>query len=177
MVEIVERLLTIRRQLGLFGLIPLYGLMLLDNAGWCGGAGLDLLRNVNSVSFFPNPIYIGRSTGDVLQHLNNEVFAGGLVVSNARPLSYQVIVYTPLRAWYSQKWNTPHSEERLAELDALFRDGQVVGDWCCRKMIAIVERQKDREATVKLVALGYQLAYENADYDILLRLPLRSAGP
>jgi hypothetical protein len=169
MVEIAERLLANPRRAGRFALIPLYGLMLLDNAGWCGGAGLDLLRNGKSDSFFPNPIYIGRSAGDVLRQLNDEVFSGGLVVSNARPLSYQVIVYTPLRAWYSQMWNTPHPEERLAELKALFQEGREFGDWRCRKMIAIVERQKDREAKGKLLTLGYKLAYENADYDIFLR--------
>jgi hypothetical protein len=38
-------------------------------------------------------------------------------------------------------------------------------------MIAIVERQRDREATEKLLALGYQLVYENLDFDILLRPP------
>jgi len=171
MVEIAERLLANPRRAGRFALIPLYGLMLLDNAGWYGGAGLDLLRNGKSVSFFPNAIYIGRSAGDVLRQLNDEVFAGGLVVSNARPLSYQVIVYTPLRAWYSQMWNTPRPEERLAELKALFQDGRDFGDWCCRKMIAIVERQKDREAKEKLLTLGYKLAYENIDYDIFLRPP------
>jgi hypothetical protein len=177
MVEIAERLLASPRRGGLFGLTALYGLTFLDNAGWCAAAGLDLLRNGKSVSFFPNPIYLERSAADVLRKLNDEVFAGGLVVSNARPLSYQVIVYTPLRAWYSQEWNTPHSAKRLAELAALFRDGQDSGEWCCRKMIAVVQRQKDREATVKLLVLGYRLTYENADYDILLRLPLRSAGP
>jgi len=171
MVEIAERLLAIPRRIGLPGLIALSGVIFLDNAGWFGGAGLDLLRNGNSVSFLPNPIYVGRSAGDVLQRLNDEVFAGGLVVSNARALSYQAIVYTPLRAWYSHWAYTPHPEERLAELDALFQDGQDFGDWCCRKMIAIVERQEAREARGKLLALGYQLAYENVDYDILLRPP------
>jgi len=78
--------------------IALSGLMFLDNAGWFGGAGLGLLRNGRDISFFPNPIYIRRSTCDVLHRLNDKVFAGGLVVSNARDLSYQVIVYTPLRA-------------------------------------------------------------------------------
>jgi len=177
MIEIVERLLASPRLVGRFGIISLYGLMLLDNAGWCGGAGVDLLRNGRSGPFFPNAIYIGRSAGDVLRQLNDAVFAGGLVVSNARPLSYQVIVYTPLRAWYSQIWNTPHAEQRLAQLDALFGDGQDIGEWCCRKMIAIVERQEDGAATGRLVALGYQLVYANADYDVLLRLPLRSAEP
>jgi hypothetical protein len=169
MVEIAARLLAIPRRISLFGPIALTGLIFLDNAGWFGGAGLDLLRN--GVSFFPNPIYIRRTARDVLQRLNEEQFAGGLVVSNAPALSYQVIVYTPLRAWYSQMWYTPHPEERLAELDALFQDGRDFGDWRCRRMIAVVERQKDREARGKLLALGYQLAYENVDYDILLRPP------
>jgi len=42
-------------------------------------------------------------------------------------------------------------------------------------MIAIVYRLKDRDAKEKLVALGYRLAYQNADHDV----PLRSAraGP
>lgn len=169
MVEIAERLLAIPRRIGLPGLIALSGLIFLDNAGWFGAAGVNLLKNSNSVSFFPNPIYIRRSAWDVLQRLNDELFAGGLVVSNAPALSYQVIVYTPLRAWYSQMWNTPHPEERLAELNALFEDGQDFGDWCCRRMIAILDRQKNREARGKLLTLGYQLVYENLDYDILLR--------
>lgn len=177
MVQIAERLLALRRLAGLFGLITLSGLMFLDNAGWYGAAGLDLLKNGNSVFFFPNPIYIERSARDVLQQLNDDLFAGGLVVSNARPLSYYVIVYTSLRTWHSQIWNTPHPQERLAELGALFHDGRDIDDWCCRKMIAIVERQKDSEATGRLITLGYRLAYANAEYDILLRLPLRPTGP
>jgi hypothetical protein len=80
-------------------------------------------------------------------------------------------VYTPLRAWCSQMWNTPHAEGWLAELDALFRDGQDRGDWRCREMIAIVDRQMDPVAREKLLALGYRLAYQNIDYDVLLRPP------
>jgi hypothetical protein len=171
LVEIAERLLATSKRARLCGPIALFGLIFIGNAGWFGGAGLDLLRNGNSDSFFPNAIYIGRSARDVLQRLNDEVFAGGLVVSKARALSYQVIVYTPSRAWYSQMWNTPHPEKRLAQIDALFQNGQDFGEWCCRRMIAIAERQKDHEAIGKLLALGYQLAYENADYDILLRPP------
>jgi hypothetical protein len=171
MIKIAELLLAAPWRIGLPASIALSGLMFLDNAGWFGGAGLDLLRDGKEVSFFPNPIYIRSSAWDVLQRLNDRVFAEGLVVSNARELSYQVIVYTPLRAWYSQMWNTPHPAERLAQLDALFQEGQDLGDWCRRKMVAVVERQKDREATEKLLALGYELAYQNIDYDVLLRPP------
>jgi hypothetical protein len=170
MTRITVRLLAAPRRVRLPALIALSGLFLFDNAGWFAGASVDLLRNGHSDSFFPNPIYIKRSAEDVLQRLNDEVFADGLVVSNAPSFSYQVIVYTPLRTWYSQAW-TPHPDERRAELDALFRDGRDLSDWCCRKMIAVVERQEDREATGKLLALGYQLVYGNPDYDILLRLP------
>jgi hypothetical protein len=102
MVEIVERLLSMPRHFGPPVLIGLYGLMFLDNVGWFGAAGLDLLRNGNSETFFPNPIYIGRSARDVLKRLDDQAFTGGLVVSNVLPLSYQVIVYTPLRAWHSR---------------------------------------------------------------------------
>jgi hypothetical protein len=171
MVKIVERLLSTPRRIGVPVLVGLYAFMFLDNTAWFGAAGLDLLRNGNSETFFPTPIYIGRSARDVLTRLDDEVFAGGLVVSNSLPLSYQVIVYTPLRAWHSQEWNTPDSKERRAELYGLFHDGRDLGEWCCRKMIAVLERQKDRETTEKLLALGYQLAYQNVDYDILLRAP------
>jgi hypothetical protein len=172
MTRITAWLLAAPRRIGLPALIALSGLFLFDNAGWFTGAGVDLLRNGNSDSFFPNPIYIRPSAEDVLQRLNGEVFADGLVVSNAPALSYQVIVYTPLRAWYQpEMWNTSYFAERLAEVHALFQHGQDFGDWCCRKMIAIVERQKDCEATEKLLALGYELAYQNIDYDVLLRSP------
>ena len=107
----------------------------------------------------------------MLQRLNDKVFAGGLVVSDARELSYQVIAYTPLRAWYSQMWNTPHPAERLAELEALFQDGRDLEDWRSRRMIAIVDRQKDHDATWKLLVLGYELAYQNVDYNVLFRAP------
>jgi hypothetical protein len=170
-VKLAEQLLSAPWRIGLSASIVLSGLVFLDNAGWFGGAGLDLLRSGNSVSFFPNPIYIGRSARDVLERLNDKAFAGGLVVSNARALSYQVTVYTPLRAWYSQMWNTPHPLERLAELDALFQDGRDFSDWCCRKMIAIVDRRNDGEATAKLLALGYELVYQNIDFEVLLRPP------
>jgi hypothetical protein len=169
MIRIAERLLATPWRIGLPASIALSGLVFLDNAGWFGGAGLDLLRDSKEVSFFPNPIYIQRSAWGVLQRLNDRVFAEGLVVSNARDLSYQVIVYTPLRAWYSQMWNTPQPLERLAEIEALFHDGRDLGDWRCRRMVAVVDRQKDHDATEKLLALGYELAYQNADYDVLLR--------
>ena len=173
MFRIAERLLAAPWRIGLSTSVALSSLILFDNAGWFGGAGLDLLRDGRDVSYFPNPIYIQRSAWDVLQRLNDSVFEEGLVVSNARDLSYQVIVYTPLRAWYSQMWNTPHPLERATEIEALFRDGRDLGDWRCRKMIAVVGRQKNPEATGKLLALGYQLAYQNVDYDVLLR-PARS---
>jgi len=171
LVEIAERLLSRPRRVAVPGLIALCGFMFLDNAAWFVVAGLDLAETRNSDFFFPNPIYIDRNARDVLNRLNNAAFAGGLVVSNARPLSYQVIVYSPLRAWYSQMWNTPDPEKRLAELDALFRAGRDIDAWRRRKMIAVIERRKDPEANRRLLALGYQLAYQNTDYEILLRLP------
>jgi hypothetical protein len=170
LVDITKRLLALRGP-GLAVLTVLCGLMLLDNAVWFGGAGIDLADNGKSEDFFPNPIYIDHRAQDVLERLSGEEFADGLVVSNERPLSYQTIVQSPLRAWYSHEWNTPHSEQRLAELDALFHLGQDIDDWRRRKMIAVVQRQKDPAASGMLMALGYRLAYQNAGYDILLRLP------
>jgi hypothetical protein len=41
--------------------IALSGLIFFDDAGWFGGAGVNLLRNGKDVSFFPNPIYIQSS--------------------------------------------------------------------------------------------------------------------
>ena len=170
-VESADRLLATPRRVGVAWLIGLSGLMLVDNAAWFGGAGLDLLRNGKSASFFPNAIYIGGSTRDVLNRLNDEEFAGGLVVSSSQFLSYQAIVYTPLRSWYSQVWNTPYPEKRLAELDALFSAGEDLDAWRCRKMIAVVERQRDQDASARLRALAYGLAYANAEHDVLLRPP------
>jgi len=175
-IKIAERLLAAPWWIGLPASVALSCLIFLDNAGWFGAAGLDLLRNGRDVSFFPNPIYIRRSAWDVLHRLNDQVFAGGLVVADARELSYQVTVYTPLRAWYSNIWFTPHPEVRLAELAGLFRDGRDLDDWCYRRMIAIVERQRDREATGKLLTLGYEIVYQNVDYDILLRPPHSSCA-
>jgi len=168
-VKIAERLLVLPRRVGAAWLVALSGFMLLDNAIWFGGAGFDLLRDGKSATFFPNAIYIDNSARDVLNRLNDEQFADGLVVSNSPFLSYQAIVYTPLRAWYSQIWNTPYPEKRLAELDALFSASEDLDAWRCRKMIAVVERPKDRDASARLLALGYDLAYANAEYDVLLR--------
>ena len=42
-------------------------------------------------------------------------------------------------------------------------------DWYCRRRIAIVDRLKDRDAREKLQARGYRRAYQNSDYDVLLR--------
>ena len=168
-VEIAERLCAFPRRVGAAWLVALSGLMLLDNAAWFGGAGLDLLRDGKSASFFPNAIYIGGSARDVLNRLNDKEFADGLVVSNSQFLSYQAIVYTPLRAWYSQIWNTPYPEKRLAELDELFSAGEDLDAWRCRKMIAVVERPRDRDASGRVRALGYDLVYANAEYDVLLR--------
>jgi hypothetical protein len=172
-VEIAEYLLALPRRVGAGWLISLSGFMLLDNAAWFGGAGLDLLRDGKSTSFFPNAIYIGGSARDVLHRLNDAEFADGLVVSNSQVLSYQAIVYTPLRTWYSQMWNTPYPQKRVAELDALFSAGEDLAAWRCRQMVAVVERQKDPGASDRLLTLGYGLAYANADYDVLLR-PARS---
>lgn len=176
LVALAERFLSTRRRFMVPGLFALWSLLLLDNAAWFAGAGLDLAKNGNSDFFFPNPIYIPRSARDVLEKLNNEAFAGGLVVSNAEPLSYAVIVYTPLRAWYSQMWNTPYPQTRRAELDALFRAGRDSDVWRRRKMVAIIERRKNPDAGLRLTALGYSRVYENADYEILLRWPHLSSS-
>jgi hypothetical protein len=172
LVAFAERFLLMRRRFAAPGLFALGGFLLLDNAAWLFGGGLDLAKNGMSDFFFPNPIYLSRNARDVLERLNNQAFEGGLVVSNAEPLSYAVIVYTPLRAWYSQRWNTPYPQTRRAELDALFRDSQDIDAWRRGKVIAIIERRKNPEAGPKLLALGYHRAYENADFEVLLRLPL-----
>jgi hypothetical protein len=68
-------------------------------------------------------------------------------------------------------WNTPYPEKRLAELDTLFDAGEDLPAWHCRKMIAVVERGKNPDASGKLLALGYSLTYANTEYDLLLRSP------
>jgi hypothetical protein len=154
--------------------VALLGVMLLDNSAWFARYGAEILQHSYTRAFEPG-LYMSRGTWKVLKQLNDARFAGGFVVAQSRPLSYYAIVYTPLRAWYSQEWNTPHPKERLAQLDDLFNHGTDLDEWRHRKMIAVVNKPDTAGVDDRLLMLGYQTAYGNAEFDVLVRAPIEPA--
>ena len=116
-------------------------LFLLDNAAWLGTQALQ-----NAGGFGAARTLTPQERG-ALAALNRPDYAGHLLVADDARLGYDAIVYTPLRAWYSQEHSTPWSLERLADIERWRAEGSEPADWRGRPVVFLVaDRGQDPAA-------------------------------
>jgi hypothetical protein len=165
MVSVTRSLLTEHCWKNYFVAGSLVALMLLDNAVWFGWRTGAIVWGAQG----GGTLRMSADFRDVLSQLRSDLYAHGLVISDDPKVAYFVIVYTPLRTWYSHVYNTPFAAKRKIEIDALFKDGVDLADWKQRKMVVVTAKRQTRESLQRLLDLGYHLTYENGEWIVLLR--------
>jgi hypothetical protein len=99
---------------------------LTDNALWMAGHCLT-----------PQGIYLDSRQQKLLAWLRSNAPPNALVIADDYYLSYMVLVYTPLRAWYSHYANTPGAVERETEVKRYFEQGIEPRAWRNSNLIFI----------------------------------------
>ena len=144
------------------------GLFVFDNAGWFGRAAMW-----EHYSNEPNGITLDAQERAVLGRLQDPHYRGYLLVSESPKLGYLATVYSPLRAWYSHVFNTPHAKLRNAELADFFANGSEPDAWRGRPLLAVVLRQEPAIAE-RLETAGFTAVMTNDEFLVLARA---SGGP
>jgi hypothetical protein len=85
-------------------------------------------------------VTLSEDSEEVLQWLQQNVREQELLVSDNSTLAYLGTVYSPIRAWHSHWSNTPHAEQRKAELEAFFGEHTVPQAWQGRTALVLFDR-------------------------------------
>jgi len=148
--------------------VLIVGLFVFDNAAWFGRAAMW-----EHYSNEPNGIALDAQERAVLGSLQDSHYRGYLLVSQSPKLGYLATVYSPLRAWYSHIFNTPHAKLRKAELADFFANGSEPEAWRGRPLLAVVLRQEPVIAE-RLETAGFSAVLTNDEFLVLARA---SGGP
>ena len=97
----------------------LMGVFLLDNAAW-------LVKNAIHNEFL---VSLTRSESGVLTWLSHNLKSGDMVVCEDETISYLVSTYTWGRSWQGHEKNTPHVQQRRAEVDEAFSQDRILPEW------------------------------------------------
>jgi hypothetical protein len=117
-----------RRLLGRLCAVAIVLLFISDNALWLASrtAPIGVYQTADQIEMF--------SWMDTSEH------RGAVVLADRPHVGYLAIVYTPLRAWHSHLFNTPHGRERRREARAFFQDGVFLDEWRGMRMLIVYEQ-------------------------------------
>lgn len=157
-----------RRLIGLAMVVGLFGLFVSDNAAWFA----NLPERVG--------VYHTPAERDLVRWMDQPQHRGAVVLAQAPEIGYLAIVHTPLRAWHSHPYNTPHVAQRRREARAFFEDGAFLEDWRGQRLLIVYERDGPADPGGGLPDdVTYSIAY-NSDAFVVLDVqspPLMAAEP
>jgi hypothetical protein len=116
-----------RRVLGPLGAAAIVGLFIADNALWL------------ATRQGPIGVYTTAQQRELLAWLDTPELRGAVVLAEQSEIGYLATVYTPLRAWHSHLFNTPHGRERRQEARAFFQDGAFLDEWRDMRMLIVYD--------------------------------------
>ena len=120
LVALLRRLLQRRRRLAVAAIA---GLFLLDNAAWL------TVQAVQNAGGFGAARYLTANEREILRVLDSPGSSPLLLVSEDDRLSYDALVYTNWRSWYSHEHLTPYAAERRAEIARWAAAGEEPRAW------------------------------------------------
>ncbi len=140
-----------------FIILPLFIITCLsDNIFWM----YSKANKVSTIAF----LYKDEDTNELFNELNKPEYASSLVISNDYRAGYWVTVYTPLRSWYSHKYNTPHNTIREQQIDTFFASNKIPDQWRNIYCTIILNRNAGGINSVKEVLKNMEETYENSTY-------------
>ena len=164
--SVYARLLALRpRTLGVALAAGLGALSLFDNAVWFGRVAY-LIRQHQSWT-----IYMRKDLAVSFERLSEPEMRGRLLISNDEAAMYLATVYTPLRAWRSHEFSTPHPLQRRAEIHQFLATGAEPEPWRSRRMVALVDTAAWKGLQYRFEACGFQPAGRYGAYHVLIRDP------
>jgi hypothetical protein len=84
---------------------------------------------------------------------------------------YLATAYTPLRAWRSHEFNTPHPLQRRSELHHFLAFGTEPEGWRSRRMVALVDTANWQGLQYRFEARGFLPAGRYGAYHVMTRDP------
>ena len=139
---------------------------LADNVVWFASLCVPAVTGRKPLGF-----YLSAAQRDVFAYLERPEFAGTLVVSTDRMISYGTTVYTPLRAWTSHPFNTPNYVEKEMVLIDFYKRGQMFDGWRGRRVLSIIDAGLASALGPRAEQVGFHKAYENRAYVVYVHEP------
>ena len=122
-------------------------LMLLDNLVWLG------------VTAHKSPgIFLNADERSFLAWLDQSQHANAVLLADDR-LAYAATAYSPVRGWFTHRFNTPSAQQREAELRAFMATGTLAPAMAGRNLIVV--RDAARRLNPQVVPTGAQLVYRS----------------
>lgn len=165
LVDLLRRLPS-RRLLRRGAAAALALLFLLDNAAWLLRAARQATGTTEAVA------HLAADERALLAILAEPRLAEHLVIAPAdgdNKLAYLAVVYTPLRAWRSHGFNTPWSEQRLAEIRAFHADGTEPAAWQGRPLLILVAGDAAAAREAPWFAAGDRLLFASPALSLVER--------
>jgi hypothetical protein len=123
-----------RRVLGPLAVAAIVGLFIADNALWL------------ATRTAPLGVYTTADQRELLSWMGAPELRGAVVLAEQPEIGYLATVYTPLRAWHSHLFNTPHGRERRQEARAFFQDGTFLDEWRGMRMLIVYDNEEASRA-------------------------------
>ena len=111
----------------------LVALFLLDNAAFLA------LEIRGLAAGAPRPEQLTRVERQLLAALDDPRFEGNMVATSRRPIGYMATVYTPLRAWYSHRQQTPSAALRRQRLVAFAERDILPAEWLWDDVVVVLQ--------------------------------------
>jgi hypothetical protein len=87
-------------------------------------------------------VYTTADQRELLAWLDTPELRGAVVLAEQPDIGYLATVYTPLRAWHSHLFNTPHRRDRRQEARAFFQDGVFLEDWRRMRILIVYDEER-----------------------------------
>lgn len=152
-----ESLLRRRRVLAVAAIGSIMAVALADNAAWLT---IQALRSQDGFR-------LSVSQQALLQWLALPENEDRVILSDDIETAYLATAYTPLRAWFSHRYNTPDPASRERELGEFFFQGRFDARWRDMPLLVVVRSEKMDAARDAWLA-GFSLApvYQNPEYAV-----------
>lgn len=131
LLALLERLLR-QRKAALAGVMAL---VLADNAAWYTIQTAQAATGENPLGW-----YLSADQRALFAKLNTMAGRDALLIADDVFTAYLAQTYTPVRAWFSHRFNTPLAEARWASLNAFFLDGRFPPEWQGRRLLIVAGR-------------------------------------
>ena len=124
-----------------------------DNAAWFARQSRQMVQHRSLALYMPS------EAPQLFERLSAPDMNRRLLISDDASIAYLALVYTPLRAWYSHPFNTPHAAERWAQSLAFFAGAPEPAEWQGRSLVIVVNTQTaNADVPERLAARGYAAA-------------------